>query len=352
LAINTRNSSANGSWLDFARAFGKKATALIISLFFTCVVQADFKSTFLINGAQYSTLSWLSNEVDNNWRDSVIAKLKSNGDTYADVMARSTADDFGKVNGVNREVWRSRLNRLRDRGIQPVVWLISDDSPSVYKKGLNNQIDYQSKVVSEIDDIVSHYVVCLECNEYYSPEQVSTLIRELKKKTDKPIGVHLTPGVRKAYIKDADIIYLQTGFHLSEQKFRQQIENALKFGKPVVVSEYNLNGTSSEARRFGNIACSYAGVIGTGNGRGKTSCETLKWGETKDKSWYQKNEKELIVSGIAAVTLFVMLNNDDMSSEMFQLYTDDNGYELGFKSGGYNLRYSEDKVLATYRIEF
>ena len=308
---------------------------------------ADYRSTFLINGAQYSTLSWLSNEVDNNWRDRVIAKLKLNGDTHADIMARSTADDFGKIDGVNREVWRNRLNRLRDKGIQPVVWLISDDSQQIYRRGLRNQIDYQSKVVSEVDDIVSHYVVCLECNEYYSPEQVSTLIRELKKKTDKPVGVHLTPGVRKSYIKDADIIYLQTGFNLNEQKFRQQIENALRFGKPVVVSEYNLNGTSAEAKRFGDIACSYAGVIGTGNGRGSTSCQTLKWGKKK-KEWYQEYEKELIVTGIGIATLFAVLNKEPA----IQLHANDNGYELGMRSGGYSLRYSEDSILATYKIEF
>jgi len=308
---------------------------------------ADYRSTFLINGAQYSTLSWLSNEVDNNWRDRVIAKLKLNGDTHADIMARSTADDFGKIDGVNREVWRNRLNRLRDKGIQPVVWLISDDSQQIYRRGLRNQIDYQSKVVSEVDDIVSHYVVCLECNEYYSPEQVSTLIRELKKKTDKPVGVHLTPGVRKAYIKDADIIYLQTGFSLNEQKFRQQIENALRFGKPVVVSEYNLNGTSAEAKRFGDIACSYEGVIGTGNGRGQTSCQTLEWGKKK-REWYQEYEKELIVTGIGIATLFAVLNKEPA----IQLHANDNGYELGMRSGGYSLRYSEDSILATYKIEF
>ena len=315
-------------------------------MLFGSSAQADFKSTFLIDTERLSTLSYLSDDRSDAWRASVRGAISN--DTHADILARNTDNVWGIVDGVGSS-WRSRLQGL---GKKPVLWLISDDSPELYAKGLDNQIDYQNRVVSEVDDLVSHYVLCLECDEYYSPAQVSTLISKLREKTDKPIGVHLTPGVQAEYIKDADIIYLQTGFHLSEEKFRQQIENALKFGKPVVVSEYHLNGTSAEARRFGDIACSYEGVVGTGNGRGKTSCETLKWGETKDKSWYQKNEKELIVSGIAAVTLFVMLNNDDMSSEMFQLYTDDNGYELGFKSGGYNLRYSEDKVLATYRIEF
>ena len=239
---------------------------------------ADFKSTFLIGEPQgrfispYSTLSWLSNDLDDNWRNRVIGMI--GGDTHADIMARSTANDFGRVDGVHRDSWRNRISILRSNGIAPVVWLISDDSQQIYDRGLNNQIDYQNQVVSAVDDIVSHYVVCLECDEYYSPSDVSTLIGELRKKTDRPIGVHLTPGVKAEYIKDADIIYLQTGFNLNEKQFRQQIEKALRFGKPVVVSEYDLQGTSGRAKAFGDIACSYPGVVGTGNGRGTTSCQT------------------------------------------------------------------------------
>ena len=312
---------------------------------------ADFKSTFLIGEPEgrfispYSTLSWLSNDLDDNWRNRVIGMI--GGDTHADIMARSTANDFGRVDGVHRDSWRNRIGILRSNGVVPVVWLISDDSSDVYRKGLDNQIDYQNQVVSAVDDVISHYVVCLECDEYYSPAQVSTLIGELRKRTDKPIGVHLTPGVKAEYIKDADIIYLQTGFHLNEKQFRQQIENALKFGKPVVVSEYDLQGTSGRAKAFGDIACSYPGVVGTGNGRGRTSCQTLEWGKRK-REWYQEYEKELIVTGIGIVTLFVMLRD----TPKVQLHANDNGYEIGFQSGGYNLRYSEDRILSTYKIEF
>tara|TARA_R100000988_G_scaffold14680_2_gene7504 strand:+ start:326 stop:1273 length:948 start_codon:yes stop_codon:yes gene_type:complete len=303
---------------------------------------ADFKSTFLIDTERLSTLSYLSDNRSDAWRADVRGAISN--DTHADILARNTDKVWGIVDGVGSN-WRSRLQEL---GKKPVIWLISDDSPELYARGLSNQIDYQSKVVSEVDDIVSHYVVCLECDEYYTPSDVSTLIAELRKKTDKPIGVHLTPGVKQEYIKDADIIYLQTGFDLNEQQFRQQIENALRFGKPVVVSEYNLQGTSAEAKRFGDIACSYAGVVGTGNGRGSSSCETLNWQKRKKKKWYQENEKELIVTGIGIVTLFAVLNR----KPTFQLQVNDNGYELGLQSAGYNLRYSEDKIQATYRIDF
>ena len=314
---------------------------------------ADFKSTFLIGEPEgrfispYSTLSWLSNDLDDNWRNSVIGMI--GGDTHADIMARSTANDFGRVDGVHRDSWRNRISILRSNGVVPVVWLISDDSQQVYDRGLNNQIDYQNQVVSAVDDIVSHYVVCLECDEYYSPSQVSTLIGELRKRTDKPIGVHLTPGVKAEYIKDADIIYLQTGFNLNEKQFRQQIEKALRFGKPVVVSEYDLQGTSGRAKAFGDIACSYPGVVGTGNGRGTTSCQTLKWGERK-KEWYQEYEKELIVTGIGIATLYAMLRFKQEPKINFQI--NDNSYELEFQSNEYNLRYSENKIQATYNIRF
>ena len=313
---------------------------------------ADFKSTFLIGEPEgryispYSTLSWLSNDLDDNWRNRVIGMI--GGDTHADIMARSTAKDFGRVDGVHRDSWRNRISILRSNGIAPVVWLISDDSQQIYDRGLDNQIDYQNQVVSAVDDVVSHYVVCLECDEYYSPAQVSTLIGELRKKTDRPIGVHLKPGVKAEYIKDADIIYLQTGFNLNEAQFRQQIENALRFGKPVVVSEYDLQGTSGRAKAFGDIACSYPGVVGTGNGRGTTSCQTLEWGKTKKKEWYQEYEKELIVTGIGIVTLFAMLKEEPK----LKLQANDNGYELGLNSGGYSLRYSKDRIAATYRIDF
>ena len=313
---------------------------------------ADFKSTFLIGEPEgrfispYSTLSWLSNDLDDNWRNRVIGMI--GGDTHADIMARSTANDFGRVDGVDRDSWRNRISILRSNGVVPVVWLISDDSSDVYRKGLNNQIDYQNQVVSAVDDIVSHYVVCLECDEYYSPSDVSTLIGELRKKTDRPIGVHLTPGVKAEYIKDADIIYLQTGFDLNEKQFRQQIENALRFGKPVVVSEYDLQGTSGRAKAFGDIACSYPGVVGTGNGRGTTSCQTLEWGQTKKRKWYQRHEKEIVVSGIAVATLFAMLKD----KPKLKLQANDNGYELGLNLGGYSLRYSENRIAATYRIDF
>ena len=273
---------------------------------------ADYKSTFLIERDKYSTLNWLSDETSNHWRDVVIEKLNANGDTHADVMARSYDSSFKEVSSVNRVAWRDRLNRLRNKNLAPVMWLISDDSPQAYKQGLQNQIDYQNQVVDAVDDLVSHYVVCLECDEYYSAQEVNVLIQNLRNKgVNKPIGVHLTPGVKPEYYAQADVIYLQTGFNLSESQFRKSIEEALRLGKPVVVSEYHLNGTSALAKRYGDIACSYKGVVGTGNGRGSATCETMQWdrGQTTKSEWdrwenfVKKNDQELYVFALALVTV-------------------------------------------------
>lgn len=298
---------------------------------------ADFKSTFLINGAEYSTLSWLApDKSEEAWTLRTLTKIINNGDTYADVMARSTAADFGYVNGVDRNYWRERLVRLRDSGIQPVIWLVSDDSPDVYSKGLHDQVIYNNQVVDAVDDLVSHYVVCLECDEYYSAGQVNTLIKELRKKgVNKPIGVHLTPGVKPEYYAEADVIYLQTGFDLTEQQFRASIEEALRIGKPVVVSEYHMDGTTARARAFGDIACSYAGVVGTGNGRGTAVCGSLVEDAKKKNEWdriqefAKKNETELIMFAVLLVAAYDKFGFDEPLPFMLKFnYATDNGYEV------------------------
>ena len=58
----------------------KKFASLILFCFFVsagfATVVADYRSTFLIGASQYSTLSWLSDETNNIWREKVIEKLE------------------------------------------------------------------------------------------------------------------------------------------------------------------------------------------------------------------------------------------------------------------------------------
>ena len=266
------------------------------------ILEADFRSSFLIDGHKLSSLSYMSDDRDDSWRAEYRSTVLALGDTHSDVMARNTDKKWGVVDGVGPS-WGARLDSLNEAGLTPVMWLRADDSRAIDKLGLGNQLDYNDAVVAASDDKVSHYVACLECNEYYSAQSVNVIIQRLRLKTDKPIGVHLTrvPG-NEAYLEQADIIYLQTGFDLTEAKFRKAIEYALTLGKPVVVSEYNWHGHTAKAKRFGNIACEYKGVVGTGNGRGSSICETLLW-EVKKEKFHDKYDDEIAVFMLALVTL-------------------------------------------------
>ena len=277
--------------------------ALLVIGATTTDIVADFKSSFLVDGRKYSTLSYLSDDRDDDWRSKVRTLVLANGDSHIDIFTRNTDKDWGIVNGVGSN-WNDRLAGLRDSGLQPIIWLRSDDSPEIDSLPISEQLDYNDRVVETVDSQVSHYVACLECDEYYSVPELNVVIQRLRKVTDKPIGVHLTPGMRgkEAYIAKADVIYLQTGFELSEAQFRAEIEYALSLGKPVVVSEYHKDSDSAEARNMGDIACSYSGVVGTGNGRGNAICESLAK-EVQKEEWHEEYNDELAVFMLALVFL-------------------------------------------------
>jgi len=279
---------------------------LLIPLLLTGgIVVSDFKSSFLIDGRRLSTLSYLSDDRDEAWRTEVRQVLKTQGDTHADIFARNTDEDWGVVNGVRGNSWRERLDALRSDGISPVIWLRSDDSPEIDALPISDQIEYNRQVVSAVDDLSSHYVLALEADEYYSVPEVRVLLQDLRRRTEKPIGIHLTPGMRgkEAYVEGFDVIYLQTGFGLTEAQFREEIEYALTLGKPVVVSEYHMDATSAEAATLGDIACSYSGVVGTGNGRGSAVCSSLAYTVEEEEDWHEKYNDELSVFMLALVVI-------------------------------------------------
>lgn len=323
------------------------AIAAIVFAIFSGAVISDYRSTFLINGAEYSTLSWLAPDYSSEkWTLETLNKLVNNGDTHADVYTRSTDRGFGHFDGINTEYWRSRLNRLLDSGISPVIWLTSDDR-NFKDNTVGKQIEYNNKVVDAVDDLVSHYVVCLECDESFSAKAVGNMIDALREKgVNKPIGVHLTPHLYKQkntqrlkeYYEKADVIYLQTGWakEIGEKEFRKRIEYALSFGKPVVVSEYDWEGTTAGARAFGNIACSYEGVVGTGNGRGNTVCGSLVTEPPKKKNEWdriqevvKKNEFELMMFSVLLVAAYDKFGFDEPLPFMLRFnYANDNGHEV------------------------
>jgi len=302
--------------------------AALIALALSATNTADFKSTFLVDGKDNSSLGYLSDEWDAARRGEIRQRLKGLGDTHIDIMAWSTARDFPVVDGVGSN-WSAELETLNNEGLAPVIWLRSDDSPEIDALPIADQINYNRNVIDTVDAQASHYVIALEADEYYSVPEVRVLLQDARKRTDKPIAIHLTPGTRgkEEYLKGFDVYYLQTGFGLTEEQFRAEIEYALTLGLPVVVSEYNLNGQSAEARRFGDIACSYPGVVGTGNGRGNAICESLQ--EDVKVKFVDEYDDEIAVFMLALVWLSTAYAINMPFQAQFN-YIQDNNYEVMF----------------------
>lgn len=303
-------------------------------------VVADFKSTFLISRSQFSTLSYMSDDRSDDWRTKVEDRIIANGDTHVDMLFRNTDKEWGTINAIDTVDWNRRLDRLRNKKLAPVIWFRGDDSEEVDRTTFSSQLDYNDGIIDSVDEKASHYVLGIETDEYYSPQEHSVIIQRARLKTNKPIGVHLSPTSKftdeqvRSYIRDADIWYVQTGFNLSEAEFRAEIERAIRIadGKPIVISEYNLDGTSAEARRFGSIACEYAGkgnIIGTGNGRAGGTCKSLEWALAggKDEEWYEKYDDELAVFSLVLVTLSAVQLLDLPFTFQYN-YANESGYEV------------------------
>ena len=283
-------------------------------------------------------------------------KLIGNGDTHIDVYARAKTGGYHGITVDGYANQRARLQELNNSGLKPVVWLTGEGRQGDSKEPLSSTLSFIDHYVKTNDDLVSGYVVCLECDEQYSAAEVNAMVDRVKANTGKHVAVHLTPGVgghsgNTNYYKGADFVYLQFGGHIhgnqvSDTKMALgMLKEALKLGIPVVANEYSMVSTSEQARALGDLLCQN-GAVGTGNGRNIHPCGQRQ--SKKKKEWYQEYEKELIVTGIGIATLFAVLNR----KPTFQLQANDNGYELGLQSDGYNLRYSEKKIMATYRIEF
>lgn len=278
-------------------------------------------ASFLLMDTQGMSLSYLSSNVDDAWRKRMEDSLLANGDSHIYLYSQNEADDVGGVSP--KPDWEARINHLNSRGLRPVMWLMADDSPSLAALPLSKHKSHNAEIVRRFDSSVDGYVIGLEVDEYWTAAQTNEMILDLKKRTNKPIGVHLTPSTPLAYVTHADVLYLQTGFGLSQEQFREKVKATLSAtSKPVIVSEYHLNSASLEAKALGDIACQL-GAVGTGNGRNVTPCGQRE--TTVKKKWYKEYENELIVSGIVAATLYAVSRFE----APLTLQVNDSEYKIG-----------------------
>lgn len=248
-----------------------------------------YRSSFLLGPPKEeklgSTLLYLSNNWSDAEREAVRLRLLINGDTHIDLYVRassSTAYSHGSTVTAGGS-YLSYLTELKNAGLSPVLWLTPESRHRVDHQGtMDAQKAFMNSVVADYDGVTSAYVVCLECDDYWSAAQVNDLVTNLKSSTSKPIGVHLTPGVggftgNTTYYDQADYIFLQIGGHTSGDFIADtdtavaMLKEALALGKAVIVSEYAMYSESSAAKALGDILCAQ-GALGTGNGRNVNFC--------------------------------------------------------------------------------
>ena len=273
------------------------------------------------------SLSYLSSPHDR--RLHMEESLIRNGDTHIYVYSRSEGDG---PRVFPQSDWEEKLDHLNRRGLKPVMWLMADDSPSLVALSMEQHYAHNKEMVRRFDSKVDAYVIGLEVDEYWSVAQVNSLISELRKHTTKPIGVHLTPSTPIQYVENADVLYLQTGFGLSQEQFKEKVKATLSVSsKPVIVSEYHMNSASAEAKQLGDIACSL-GAIGTGNGRNIQSCK-------KEVIPEFGGSAALVIGAVAAL---IGLN----------VYMKNNYSAIGYipeEGAGFNYT-TDGKAILTYRI--
>jgi len=307
------------------------------------------RASFLLMDSVGMSLSYLSDNVDDNWRRRMENALLANGDTHIYVYTQNEGDDLGDVSP--KPDWEARLDRLNNIGLRPMLWLMADDSPSLAGRPLSAHMAHNAEMVRRFDDKVDAYIIGLESDEYWDAASVTAMVNHLKPLTDKPVGVHLTPGIKPAHYAAAEVIFLQTGFDLNEAEFRQRVAEALALGLPVIVAEYDLQSDSNLSRRYGDIACEM-GAIGTGNGRSVTKCGQREQA-AKKKPWYQEYETELVIAGIATVSAYAVYRWDIPLT----INATESNYQIGltetFESSSVGIAYRDDgAVIASYQFSF
>ena len=255
-------------------------------------------ASFLMLDNKWMTLNYLHPNAN---KIGMRNAAKANGDTHIYLYTRNGGDNGGGYNlsAISPQPdWEARLDELNNMGLKPVLWLTPDDSPSIVNQSMDAQKAHFTNMVARFDSKVTGYVTCLECDEYWSAAQVQTLVAHLKSKTNKPVGVHLTPSFKPEYFANADYIFLQTGFNKTPEQVKAIVAHAIAVtGKPVVASEYHLESRSATARALGDAACA-AGAIGTGNGRTIQFCGYEEVSKKKDYT-----NEAVAVLGIAAIAV-------------------------------------------------
>ncbi len=333
------------------------------------------RSSFLLGNIfqdKFSTsLMYLSKTWNNTERLNYIARLKNNGDTHIDVYARASSGALpGGIVDPNENL-HAKLKQLNDNGLKPVLWMTGEQRQGDYKKSQAVHEAFIDKTIAQSDDQVAAYVVCLECDEFWDAATVNHYVNYIKARTDKPVAVHLAPGVGgykkdRNYYKNADYIFLQIGDHTTGdyvadvELAKSMLAEALTLGVPVIANEYALYSETAQAKALGDLMCQM-GAVGTGNGRNITFC-----GAEEAPKKNRDGEYAIYAVGIiaAAWAAYYLHTNYDFklklqATDNYQIYGLEKSFNLT-ERGSVNLDmetyvqddYENPRVLVTYQFSW
>lgn len=143
-----------------------------------------------------------------------------------------------QIDADNRRLWKSRLAKIRARGLGIALWLITDDSQAFANALKTNPAKYVRDLHDAgIFEYASMVVLALEASESFSVSELEELESALRAAYPGPVGSHDVPNSRK-YARLGDVYMLQTSTGLSPDRIKAAVKSAIAdTGKPVCAFE-------------------------------------------------------------------------------------------------------------------
>lgn len=217
------------------------------------------------NGSNASKrhMNLLSPKMSDSRAGEYIAWMKAKGCTVAHLILANGGDGesagYAAWNDSDRPKMLARLRAVREAGLAPVPWLITDDSSALLKE-LFGRPGALIPAMAEFFDDVPYVVLGLEMDEGGNSAQWSSVRAALRRVFSGPIGVHHTSGNSFKFAGLGDIILGQLKPGCSTAQVKAQIIAILQLGKRAVGFEYSRGPDRSLC-----IAALEAGAEGVGN---------------------------------------------------------------------------------------
>ena len=193
-----------------------------------------------------------------------LAWMRSRGCDTAHILLANGGDGeyagYAAWRDADRPVMLARLRAVRDAGLAPVPWIVSDDSD-----GLREELFARPRAIlpalAEFFEGAPYVVIGLEMDEGRGCSADWSAVRAaLRDVYAGPVGVHHRNGSVFHYAGFGDIVLGQLAPGCSEAQVRAQIIAILQLGKRAVGFEY----ARGPARALA-LAALDAGAEGVGN---------------------------------------------------------------------------------------